>query len=66
MLAPVDVSGEIRGAVGTSLSLGLGAVMEPCCVSSPFPSGIRDFLESVVLVVCQFGISVVDPCAVMK
>lgn len=40
--------------------------MELCCVSSPFPSGIRDFLESVVLVVCQFGVSVVDPCPVMK
>lgn len=50
MLASVDVSGEIRGALGTSLSLGLGAVMELCRVSSPFPLGIRDSLESVVVV----------------
>lgn len=50
LLTYVDVSAEIKGAVSTSLSLGLGIVMGPCRVFTSFPAGIGDL----------YGIGVVD------
>lgn len=61
----MDVSTEIKGAMSTSLSLGLGIVMGLCHVFSSFPSGIRD-LYGIGGGVClyglciRFGISVAD------